>query len=62
MKKDFAQILKDWRRRRRLSQPDAAAELGVPVASLRNWEQRRSSPFGQTLMKLLPKLTQDERL
>ena len=38
-----------------LSQSDMAALLRVPVASLRNWEQRRTTPDGpaRTLIALL---------
>jgi putative transcriptional regulator len=38
-----------------LSQPDFARLLGIPVATLRNWEQNRFTmePAAQTLLKLI---------
>ncbi len=37
-------ILRRWRRRRGLSQSQAARLLGVPVKSLQNWEHGRNTP------------------
>lgn len=36
--------LRQWRHRLRLSQPQAARVLRVPLATLRNWEQGRNEP------------------
>lgn len=52
---DHAAKLKAARARLGLSQDAAAALLGVPAASLRNWEQRRTTPddAAKTLIGLL---------
>lgn len=38
-----------------MNQPDFAALLGIPVATLRNWEQRRTEPdaVARTLIELI---------
>jgi DNA-binding transcriptional regulator YiaG len=43
------------RERLGMSQPVFAATLGVPVATLRNWEQRRTgiAPSARTLLRVL---------
>ena len=38
--------LRAWRKKRGLTQDAAAAELGVPLGTLRDWEQGRSEPRG----------------
>ena len=48
--------LKQWRRRWQLTQPAAAAALGVALATLRNWEQARNTPTGLALESLRTKL------
>lgn len=40
----FPQTLKRWRRRRGLSQSQAAPVLGVPLKTLQNWEHGRNTP------------------
>jgi DNA-binding transcriptional regulator YiaG len=40
----FADLLKDWRARRRITQAEASAELGVPLRTLQNWEIARTAP------------------
>lgn len=40
----FPQTLKRWRRRRGLSQSQAAPVLGVPIKTLQNWEEGRNTP------------------
>lgn len=40
----FHQTLKRWRRRRGLSQSQAAPVLGVPIKTLQNWEEGRNTP------------------
>lgn len=37
-------ILRRWRRRRGLSQSQAAPVLGVPIKTLQNWEAGRNTP------------------
>ena len=55
---NISQSLRAWRHRWRLTQVQAAAALGVTVATLRNWEQVRSKPEGLALESLTHKLTQ----
>lgn len=52
---DYAAMLKVARARQELSQEAAAKMLGLPVATLRNWEQRRTLPddAAKTLIALL---------
>ncbi|MFZ5616320.1 MAG: helix-turn-helix domain-containing protein [Pseudomonadota bacterium] len=52
---DPAAMLRVARARLGLTQEEAAALLGVNVATLRNWEQRRTKPDGAatTLIRLL---------
>jgi putative transcriptional regulator len=38
--------VRDLRRRARLTQTEFAARLGVPVETIRNWEQGKRSPRG----------------
>jgi putative transcriptional regulator len=38
--------VRDLRRRARLTQTEFAAKLGVPVETIRNWEQGKRSPRG----------------
>jgi transcriptional regulator with XRE-family HTH domain len=55
-RKQFAKLLKDYRERRRYTQEEAAAKLGVSVRTLQNWEIARNMPrgFGHTaLLKIL---------
>lgn len=54
---DDPEKLKLARLRLDLSQTEMAALLRVPVATLRNWEQRRTKPDGpaRTLIALLDK-------
>jgi putative transcriptional regulator len=39
-------IVRDLRRRARLTQQEFAARLGVPVETIRNWEQGKRAPRG----------------
>ena len=39
-------VVRDLRRRARLTQLEFAARLGVPVETIRNWEQGKRSPRG----------------
>jgi putative transcriptional regulator len=41
-----APIVRDLRRRARLTQQEFAAKLGVPVETIRNWEQGKRAPRG----------------
>jgi len=53
-----AHQLRAWRHRWRLTQVQAAAALGVTLATLRNWEQARSKPEGLAVEALREKLNQ----
>jgi DNA-binding transcriptional regulator YiaG len=52
-RKKFANILKDYRDRRRFTQQEAAAKLGVSVRTMQNWEIARNMPRGFGLTALL---------
>ncbi|MBU3666874.1 MAG: helix-turn-helix transcriptional regulator [Chthoniobacterales bacterium] len=52
-RRKFAKILKDYRERRRFTQEEAAAKLGVSVRTLQNWEIARNMPRGFGLAALL---------
>ncbi len=41
-----ASAVRDLRRRARLTQQQFAAKLGVPVETIRNWEQGKRAPRG----------------
>lgn len=41
-----APVVRDLRRRARLTQLEFAARLGVPVETIRNWEQGKRMPRG----------------
>ena len=47
--------VRDLRRRAQLTQTEFAARLGVPVETIRNWEQGKRQPRGpaRALLKLL---------
>jgi len=51
----FGRLLREWRKRRRLNQLEAAAELGVgrDQAKISNWEKGKSLPRKPVLMRLL---------
>jgi len=48
-------LAQDVRKKLGLTQPAFASLLGIPVATLRNWEQNRfvMEPAAQTLLKLI---------
>jgi putative transcriptional regulator len=48
-------LAQDIRKKLGLTQPAFASLLGIPVATLRNWEQNRFTmePAAQTLLKLI---------
>ena len=41
----FADRLREWRRRRLLSQKDLATELGVALSTVQRWEMGLNLPF-----------------
>jgi DNA-binding transcriptional regulator YiaG len=44
VKTELATAITAWRTKMGFAQPDAAVALGVPVGTLRNWEQGRYPP------------------
>jgi len=55
-RKKFSKLLKEYRERRRFTQEEAAAKLGVSVRTLQNWEIARNMPRGfgyAALVKIL---------
>ena len=42
----FAQVVRAWRRKRRLARVDAARELAVPLRTLEDWEYGKRTPRG----------------
>jgi DNA-binding transcriptional regulator YiaG len=55
-RKKFSKLLKEYRERRRLTQEEAAAKLGVSVRTLQNWEVARNMPQGFGLKALVSAL------
>ena len=56
-RKKFAKLLKEYRERRRFTQEEAAAKLGISVRTLQNWEIARNMPRGFGLAALLKTLS-----
>jgi transcriptional regulator with XRE-family HTH domain len=52
MADEFGELLKQLREKAGRSQPELAEACGVPVASLRNWEQGRRRPDLGTAYRL----------
>ncbi len=55
-KKTFAAKLKELRQRKNLTRSEAAAKLGIPQKTLRNWEQDAAKPapyFQRMVLRLL---------
>ena len=52
-KEQFAIIMKQFRERREFTQEQAAADLGVSVRTLQNWEIARNMPNGYGLQAIL---------
>jgi putative transcriptional regulator len=46
LKEKAVPIVRDLRRRAKLTQAEFAARLGVPLETIRNWEQGKRSPRG----------------
>jgi DNA-binding transcriptional regulator YiaG len=53
----FSALLLKWRTSRKLTQPKAAALLGVPYRTLQDWEYARRAPQGLALKLITAKLT-----
>ena len=53
---DFARLVLKWRMKRKLSQPRAAARLGVPYRTFQDWEYGRRSPRGLARALITAKL------
>gem|GEM_PF-893869 len=52
-KAEFAEKLKNWRKRENLTQTQAAKTLGVSVRTLQNWEIARTKPASMAERLLL---------
>lgn len=46
LKEAAVPVVRDLRRRAKLTQAEFAARLGVPLETIRNWEQGKRSPRG----------------
>lgn len=57
----FAAALRTWRLARGWTQERAAAELGVPRATLVNWEQERTQPHSEGAIRRLMEIMPPER-
>jgi DNA-binding transcriptional regulator YiaG len=55
----FAVQLKAWRRRNKITQPQAAAVLEVPIDTLRGWEQKKHEPSPRTAAFFIEKFFQN---
>lgn len=55
-KEQFAAKVKAWRKRKKLSQSQAAPALGVELKTLQNWEIARNMPRSIGLTAALEKL------
>ena len=53
----FASLVLAWRNAHKLSQPKAAALLGVPYRTFQDWEYGRRSPRGLARELISAKLT-----
>lgn len=42
----FADLVRAWRERRKLSRVDASRELGIPLRTLEDWEYGKRTPRG----------------
>jgi transcriptional regulator with XRE-family HTH domain len=51
----FAEVLREWRVTQRRKIADAAAEIGVSVATWGHWERGMRFPSAQNLVKLSSK-------
>jgi len=56
MKQKLSNQIKEWRKRKGLSQSQAAKLIGVPKRTLQNWELEYREPRGLTREALLGKL------
>lgn len=55
---DAGRFVRDVRKRLGLTQAEFSRRIGVPIDTIRNWEQGKRSPTGaaRTLLRLLDKL------
>jgi DNA-binding transcriptional regulator YiaG len=53
----FSALVLKWRSSRKLTQPKAAALLGVPYRTFQDWEYGRRAPRGLALELITAKLT-----
>ena len=57
MKTSLSQRLRQWQASLQLSDPQAAATLGVPVRTYENWKQGHRAPRGLALNVVLRIIT-----
>jgi len=60
--KTFAELVKGYRKRKGLSQSQAAIHLGVPKRTLQNWEIGHREPVGFALRILELKLGKKKKV
>jgi DNA-binding transcriptional regulator YiaG len=60
-KNEFAAHLKQWRKREKLSQSEAAEWLGVSVRSMQNWEIARTKPASVAEKLILHMIAQPKK-
>ena len=52
----LAAIIRDWQKKRKLTNPQAAKELGVPLRTYGDWKGGQHAPRGFALKQLREKL------
>jgi DNA-binding transcriptional regulator YiaG len=57
----LAAIIRDWQRKRKLTNPAAAKELGVPLRTYGDWKGGQHAPRGFALKQLREKLKASAR-
>ena len=57
----LAAIIRDWQRKRKLTNPAAAKELGVPLRTYGDWKGGQHAPRGFALKQLREKLKASSR-
>ena len=57
----LAAIIRDWQKKRKLTNPQAAKELGVPLRTYGDWKGGQHAPRGFALKQLREKLKASAR-
>jgi DNA-binding transcriptional regulator YiaG len=55
--KDFAALVRRWRKARGLSRPQAAKRLGIPYRTIQSWELGDRTPRGLALQLITARLS-----